>query len=75
MSMGAAEIFPGAGGRFDALEASEEIAARSPLDLFWRRLRKERVAMVSLAFIAFLVIVAIAGVTLAVTSSRGSSKA
>jgi peptide/nickel transport system permease protein len=60
MSMGAAEIFPGAGGRFDALEASEEIAARSPLQLFWRRLRKERVAMVSLAFIAFLVIVAIA---------------
>jgi peptide/nickel transport system permease protein len=60
MSMGAAEIFPGAGGRFNALEASEEIAARSPLQLFWRRLRKERVAMVSLAFIALLVIVAIA---------------
>jgi peptide/nickel transport system permease protein len=60
MSMGAAEIFPGAGGRFDALEASEAIAARSPLQLFWRRLRTDRVAMVSLAFIAFLVIVAIA---------------
>ena len=58
MGMGAAEIFPGAGGRFDALEASEEIAARSPLQLFWRRLRKDRVAMVSLGFIAFLVIVA-----------------
>jgi peptide/nickel transport system permease protein len=60
MNMGAAEIFPGAGGRFDALEASEEIAARSPLQLFWRRLRKNRVAVVSLAFIAFLVIVAFA---------------
>jgi peptide/nickel transport system permease protein len=60
MNMGAAEIFPGAGGRFDALEASEEIAARSPLQLFWRRLRKDRVAVVSLAFIAFLVIVAFA---------------
>ena len=60
MSMGAAEIFPGAGGRFNALEASEEIAARSPLQLFWRRLRKDRVAVVSLAFIVFLVIVAIA---------------
>jgi peptide/nickel transport system permease protein len=60
MNMGAAEIFPGAGGRFDALEASEEIAARSPLQLFWRRLRKDRVAVVSLAFIAFLVVVAIA---------------
>jgi peptide/nickel transport system permease protein len=60
MSMGAAEIFPGAGGRFDPLEASEEIAARSPLQLFWRRLRKDRVAVVSLAFIGFLVIVAFA---------------
>lgn len=60
MNMGAAEIFPGAGGRFDALEASEEIAARSPLQLFWRRLRKNRVAVVSLAFIVFLVIVAFA---------------
>jgi ABC-type dipeptide/oligopeptide/nickel transport system permease subunit len=60
MSMGAAEIFPGAGGGFDALEASERIAARSPLQLFWRRLRKDRVAVVSLAFIVLLVIVAIA---------------
>lgn len=60
MSMGAAEIFPGAGGGFDALEASEKIAARSPLQLFWRRLRKDRVAVVSLAFIVLLVIVAIA---------------
>ena len=60
MSMGAAEIFPGAGGGFNALEASETIAARSPLQLFWRRLRKDRVAVVSLAFIVFLVIVALA---------------
>jgi peptide/nickel transport system permease protein len=60
MNMVADEIFPGAGGRFDPLEASEEIAARSPLQLFWRRLRKNRVAVVSLAFIAFLVIVAFA---------------
>jgi len=60
MSMGAAEIFPGAGGGFDALQASEKIAARSPLQLFWRRLRKDRVAVVSLAFIVLLVIVAIA---------------
>lgn len=61
MSVSAAEIFPGgAGGGFDVLEASEEIAARSPLQLFWRRLRKDRVATVSLAFVVLLVIVAIA---------------
>src|ERR1700733_14825410 len=62
MSIGAAEQFPhgaGAGG-FDVLEASEEIAARSPLQLFWRRLRKDRVALVSLGFVVFLVIVALA---------------
>jgi len=36
------------------------IEARSPLELFWRRLRTDRVAMVSLGFIVFLVLVAIA---------------
>jgi peptide/nickel transport system permease protein len=36
-----------------------EIAARSPLQLFWRRLRRDRVAMVALGFIVFLVLVAI----------------
>ncbi len=60
MSAGAAEIFSGAGGGFDVLEASEEIAARSPLQLFWRRLRKDRVAIASLAFIAFIILLAIA---------------
>ncbi len=37
-----------------------DIAARSPLQLFWRRLRRDRVAMASLAFIVFLIVVAIA---------------
>jgi peptide/nickel transport system permease protein len=60
-SIGGAEILPGPGGTtFDVLEAEDAIAARSPLQLFWRRLRRDRVAMVSLAFIVFLVIVAIA---------------
>jgi peptide/nickel transport system permease protein len=36
------------------------IEARSPLELFWRRLRGDRVAMAALAFIVLLVIVAIA---------------
>jgi peptide/nickel transport system permease protein len=35
------------------------IEARSPLELFWRRLRDDRVAMVSLGFIVFLLLVAI----------------
>ncbi|HEY1540535.1 MAG TPA: ABC transporter permease, partial [Solirubrobacteraceae bacterium] len=38
----------------------DEVAARSPLQLFWRRFRHDRVAMVALAFIALLVVVAIA---------------
>ncbi len=60
MSVGAAEIVPGAGGGFDVLDVSAEIAARSPLQLFWRRLRQDRVAMASLGFIVFLIILAIA---------------
>ena len=38
---------------------SGEIAARSPLDLFWRRLRQDKVALVALGFIAFLILIAI----------------
>jgi ABC-type dipeptide/oligopeptide/nickel transport system permease subunit len=34
--------------------------ARSPLQLFWRRLRQDRVALVSLGFIVFLIVIAIA---------------
>jgi peptide/nickel transport system permease protein len=60
MSVGAAEIVPGAGGGLGFLDTGAEIAARSPLQLFWRRLSKDRVAMVSLAFVVFIVIVAIA---------------
>ena len=36
------------------------IAARSPLQLFWRRFRQDRVALASLVFIVFLIVVAIA---------------
>jgi peptide/nickel transport system permease protein len=36
------------------------IEARSPLELFWRRLRDDRVSMAALAFIVLLVLVAIA---------------
>jgi peptide/nickel transport system permease protein len=36
-----------------------EVTARSPLELFWRRFRSDRVAMVSLVFIILLTLVAI----------------
>src|SRR5215207_1365817 len=36
-----------------------EIAARSPLALFWRRLRQDKVALVALSFIGILILIAI----------------
>jgi peptide/nickel transport system permease protein len=59
MGAGAAEFFPGAGSGFDLIEAGAEIAARSPLQLFWRRFRRDRVAQVSAGFILLLIVVAI----------------
>jgi len=47
----------------DALEFLEvsdgDVAARSPLSLFWRRIRRDRVAVASLAFVVGLFLVAI----------------
>jgi peptide/nickel transport system permease protein len=36
-----------------------EIAARSPLELFWRRLRRDKVALVALTFVVVLILLAI----------------
>jgi peptide/nickel transport system permease protein len=36
-----------------------EIAARSPLELFWRRLRRDKVALIALGIVLFMVVVAI----------------
>ena len=41
------------------VSAGGEIVARTPAALFWRRLRQDRVAIVSLVFIVLLVLVAI----------------
>jgi peptide/nickel transport system permease protein len=41
-------------------EGVGEIAARSPLQLFWRRLRQDRVAMAALVFIGILIMFAVA---------------
>jgi peptide/nickel transport system permease protein len=58
----AAELLPGAGGGTEPefLEVGGEIAARSPWQVFWRRFRQDRVALVSLGFIIVLIVVAIA---------------
>ncbi|HTZ85267.1 MAG TPA: ABC transporter permease [Solirubrobacteraceae bacterium] len=59
MGAGAAEIFAGADSGIDLVESGGEIAARSPLQLFWRRFRRDRVAQASGAFIVLLILVAI----------------
>ncbi len=59
MSVGAAEIAPGAGGNLSFQDIAADIAARSPLQLFWRRLRRDRVAQASGGFIVLLILVAI----------------
>jgi len=46
-----------AGAILDGPEAT--IAARSPLQLFWRRLKRDKVAMAALGFIVVLIVVAI----------------
>jgi peptide/nickel transport system permease protein len=44
----------------DAVDESEaKIAARSPLQLFWRRLRRDKVAMTALTFIGGLILIAV----------------
>jgi ABC-type dipeptide/oligopeptide/nickel transport system permease subunit len=58
----APEILPG---------AVAEIPARSPLQLFWGRLRRDRLALVSLGFIVLLVLLAVfAPVIVDITGAR-----
>ena len=47
------------GRRTPDREGAREIAARSPLQLFWRRLRTDKVALVALGFIVLLLVCAI----------------
>ena len=42
-----------------AAPAQQKITARSPMQLFWRRLRRDKVAIIALAFIVVLVVMAI----------------
>jgi peptide/nickel transport system permease protein len=41
------------------IRGEEQVAARSPLQLFWRRFRKDKIALVALSFIVLLVLAAI----------------
>jgi peptide/nickel transport system permease protein len=60
MSTSAAELLPSGSDALGFLDVGGDIAGRSPLQLFWRRLRHDRVALVSLGFILFLIVLAIA---------------
>jgi peptide/nickel transport system permease protein len=61
VSTGAAELLQDTGGVItdEAAETPQEIAARSPIQLFWRRLRQDKVALVALTFIVLLMLVAV----------------
>jgi peptide/nickel transport system permease protein len=54
-----AELLPDTGGSPNSLEPGRDVAVRSPLALFWRRLRQDRIALASLVFISFLIAVAL----------------
>jgi len=57
MSVGGAELHAGA-TEIEILEPAGEVAARSPTQLFWRRFRRDRVAMASAGFVIFLILLA-----------------
>ena len=61
MSAGAPELLTGADEALtiEAAGSEREIAARSPMQLFWRRFRKDKVAMVALGFVVLIVFTAI----------------
>ena len=63
MSTGTSELLhsEGSGVATDEVLTGEEraITARSPLQLFWRRFRKDRVAMAALGFIVLLILIAV----------------
>jgi peptide/nickel transport system permease protein len=61
MSIGASELLEVTEPTVDSVElVAGDIAARSPRQLFWRRFKSDRVAMVSAVFIILLILVAIA---------------
>jgi len=61
VSAGAPELLTGGDEALtiEAAGSEREIAARSPMQLFWRRLRQDKVAMIALAFVILIVLTAI----------------
>ena len=59
MSTGAPELLQEAGSAPAVDTEAAAIAARSPLQLFWRRLRRDKVALAALCFIILLIFVAL----------------
>src|SRR3954471_9252074 len=61
VSAGGTELLTGseAAPSVEVSGSEREIAARSPMQLFWRRLRQDRLAMVALGFVVLIVLVAI----------------
>jgi peptide/nickel transport system permease protein len=61
LSAGAPELLTGADDALtiEAAGSEREITARSPMQLFWRRLRQDKVAMVALGFVVLIVLVAV----------------
>jgi peptide/nickel transport system permease protein len=60
MSVGASELLVEGGATVDTVElVPGEITARSPSQLFWRRFRSDRVAMISALVIVLLILMAI----------------
>jgi peptide/nickel transport system permease protein len=61
MGVGAPELLVDPDTNLESVQlVGGEIEARSPRQLFWRRFRTDRVALVSAGFIVFLIVVAIA---------------
>ena len=57
---GASDLLQAEDSGVDQIVAGKsEVAARSPLQLFWRRFRKDKVALAALTFIVLLILVAI----------------
>ncbi|MDX6726770.1 MAG: peptide/nickel transport system permease protein [Baekduia sp.] len=61
MSTGASETLLDGEQLELADESATEIAARSPLELFWRRLRRDKVALIALTVVLVMVLIAIIG--------------
>jgi peptide/nickel transport system permease protein len=61
VSAGGTELLTGAeeGLAIEPAGSEREITARSPMQLFWRRLRRDKVAMVALAFVILIVLTAV----------------